>query len=106
MSNSPTTATSQESGTKEKTARKDDWAVDETDEDKEVNDGYNLKVPSFIRLFVIRRIIGNYINNTAKDDPKKIINVLINAFDDNIEIKRIANEILLKLICELVFFNT
>ena len=40
-------------------AQKDDWAYDE----RKISNSYNLQVPSFIRLFVIRRIICHYIKD-------------------------------------------
>ena len=47
---------------------KDDWRVTDHDNMNENND-VNISVPSFIRLFVIRRIIDKYIQNN-KDEKK------------------------------------
>ena len=57
-------------------------------------DTYNLPVPSFIRLFVIRRIISKYINY----DTDNTIDILVNTFDYNFEIKCMAFDILTRLI--------
>ena len=105
--------------------RKDDWVIDEIDINKD-NYNHNLLVPSFIRLFVIRRIISkhlvdvetsktkqkiksddstvdsnvNHNTKTANIVPsdKTEIQDLVSVFDDNTEIKSIANDILTRLI--------
>ena len=78
---------------------KDDWTIDTSDD-------YNLKVPSFIRLFVIRRIISKRTITSAKKnnpqstntfDPQMIDN-LVNVFNDNVQIQTIAHQILSRLI--------
>ena len=103
---------------------KDDWEINHND----TNINYNLKVPSFIRLFVIHRTLCKYINyddtkrkedthapsksksffeqvehffKGTPEDPKQIlIDDLISVFNDhaNPEIKSIAKLILERLL--------
>ena len=98
--------------------KKDDWS---SDVNVMSHYSYNLVVPSFVRLFVIRRIIIKYINtankkqrsnesfvkqllnsftnSNKKQTPNKtfIVELVNNAFD-NVEIKQTANFILSRLI--------
>ena len=86
--------------------QKDDWSIDEIEIDK-IN-GYNLKVPSFIRLFVIQRIISRYIKDASNSsgmrkpeiEVSKVIQDLVTVFqvDDSGTKEIIANEILTRLI--------
>ena len=85
-----------------KEEEKDDWA-----EDKNGDYGnYSLKVPSFIRLFSIRRILFKYIfvnyntfpNSKKNQSVPQIIEDLVNVFDNNQEVKTCANLIITRLI--------
>ena len=73
---------------------KDDWVINYNDNMNQ-ND---IIVPSFIRLFVIRRIIDKYIkNNKAKQDKKMKIKELSNTFKENKKIQSLVIDILTRL---------
>ena len=76
----------------------DDWVVNDSDNVNE-ND-INIIVPSFIRLFVIKRIIDKYIKNNKdkKKDKKEIIKEMANVFKENKKIESLAIKILTRLI--------
>ena len=64
---------------------------------------YNLQVPSFIRLFCIRRILYEYIidniNTEIGSTTAKVIANLVSVFNDNAEeIKTRASDIVTRLI--------
>ena len=70
---------------------KDDW----------VENSINIIVPSFIRLFVIRRIIDKYIkNNKDKKNVQKeeIIKKLASVFEDDKKIESLVTNIVTRLI--------
>ena len=77
---------------------KDDWVIDDNDNVNE-ND-INIIVPSFIRLFAIRRMIDKYIKNNKdkKKEKKEIIKELANAFKDDKKNELLVIEILTRLI--------
>lgn len=82
---------------------KDDWAVDNSSSQLDDNDRYIVEVPSFIRLFIIRRIICKSIDDsTSRKDHSSIIKQLqlvdtLSHIDDS-NIKPIASNILIRLI--------
>ena len=100
---------------------KDDWS-NNSESTKTTDSNYNLKVPSFIRLFVINRILCKYISDRKQNEcsnsrsfmeqlanvfkggstkiaiETKLIEDLVNAFSNNVEIKTIVNNILTKLV--------
>ena len=61
-------------------ARKDDWRVNDIDNANENN--ASIETPSFIRLFVIRRIIDKYTktNKDKKKEKEEIIKEMANVF--------------------------
>ena len=82
--------------------KKDDWEIKDTDKRK-----FNLKVPSFIRLFVIRRIIDNYCkdkcNILVTSEQRilfncKLIGDLAKVFDNNIKTQETVKDILYRLV--------
>ena len=78
---------------------KDDWRVNDNDNMNENN--ICIETPSFIRLFVIRRIIDKYIKNN-KDKKKKtkeeIIKEMANGFEDDKNIESLVINIVTRLI--------
>ena len=49
---------------------KDDWSINNNTYEIDNNNNCNIEVPSFIRLFVIRRIIYKYIKDNTKVNSK------------------------------------
>ena len=68
---------------KDKHESKDDWVINDNNNVNEKR--VNIEVPSFIRLFVIRRIVDKYIKNNYNNDKKnktkeEIIKEMTNVF--------------------------
>ena len=89
---------------------KDDWTIDESGNESVFN---TINAPSFVRLFVINRIIREYINTIVGDDPTinetiSILNKLCNVFKNEtlnvnnkeVELESKARDILLRLITD------
>ena len=76
------------------TDERDDWKIDVTLDDK-------LPVPSFIRLFVMHRILTNYIDPKSSSARKKFVKKLVKLLtpnDNNPQTQEQAQEIMLHLI--------
>ena len=61
----------------------------------------SIETPSFIRLFVIRRIIDTYIKNNhekKKDNKEEIIKEMANVFKENKKVESLVINILTRLI--------
>ena len=80
---------------------KDDWVINDNDNMNKSND-INIMVPSFIRLFVIRRIIDKYIKNNKKKKKKETkeetIKELANVFTYDKKIESLVINIVTRLI--------
>ena len=79
---------------------KDDWKVNDNNNANKKD--INIIVPSFIRLFVIRRVIDRYItsNNDNKNDTttEEIIKKLANGFEENKKTESLVINIVTRLI--------
>ena len=79
---------------------KDDWVINDNDNVNSEN-GISIEAPSFIRLFVIRRIIDKYIKNNKEKKKKtkeEIIKQLSNVFKDDKQNQLLVINIVTRLI--------
>ena len=79
-----------------KVQKKDDWNIGK--ENNRDENEMKIETPSFIRLFVIRRVIENYLKNCNKKEKNAKIEKLANIFSKTPETKSIVFDTITRLI--------